>query len=174
MAILDVADQWSTIALFVPGILAQILLPFLSNTRSEGEYKKYNKLITYNILANGIIAGAIALIVILFRNLIMASYGKSFDNSLPLCLLMISSIFVSICNVVGQVIASQGKMWIGFGFNALWCIWMVIFSYYFVHLGAVGISLATLISYTQHFFGQGVYVLFVIKRGRMSQITSIN
>lgn len=165
MAILDVADQWSTLALFVPGILAQILLPFLSNTRSEGEYQKYNKLIIYNIIANAVISGAIAVTVILFRNLIMSSYGKTFDNTLPLCILIVSSIFVSICHVVGQVIASQGKMWIGFGFNALWCCWMIVFSYKFVYLGAVGIALATLISYILHFLGQSLYVLFVIKRG---------
>lgn len=164
MAILDVADQWSTIALFIPGILAQILLPFLSNTRSEGEQKKYNQLIIYNILANAVIAGAIAIVVILFRNVIMSAYGKSFDDSVPLCIMMISSVFVSVCHVVGQVIASQGKMWIGFGFNALWCGWMVLFTYKFISMGAMGIALATLLSYVLHLLGQGAYVVYVIKK----------
>lgn len=164
MATLDVADQWSAIALFVPGVLAQILLPFLSNTKAEGEYTKYYKLITYNIFANASISGVIAISVVIMRNIIIGFYGETFDDSTPLCIMMISSVFVSICNVVGQVIASQGKMWVGFGFNALWCCWMILFTQKFVYLGATGIALATLFSYILHFVGQGLYVKSIIKK----------
>ena len=69
--------------------------------------------------------------------------------------------FITVNNVIGQAIASQGKMWLGFYVNLIWAIVLLISCYMLVvifPMGAVGISLAYLISYITHTIVQFIYI----------------
>jgi O-antigen/teichoic acid export membrane protein len=164
MAIFDVADQWAVMVLFIPGTLAQIILPLLSNTLAEGTKTQYIKLIKINLLINFAISFSVSLLVVLCGRFILSLYGKDFVQPYPLYLMMVSSILMSVCNVVGQVIASRDKMWIGFAFNFAWAIWIVIFTNLFKNLGASGLALAIAISYALHFMAQVVYLKDIFKK----------
>lgn len=95
--------------------------------------------------------------------IIMCFYGNDFNDVKPLYVLMISTIFMSFCNVVGQVIASEDKMWLGVLFNAIWACWVILFSFFFRTYGATGLALTILISYALHFFAQSLYIKFRLK-----------
>ena len=75
---------------------------------------------------------------------------------------MITVVICAVNNVLGQVITSKGKMWIGFGVNALWAIWLITFSVIFIgkyNMGALGLAFALLVSYTLHSILQGFVAL---------------
>lgn len=165
MAIFDVAEQWNIALLFIPVSISTIILPLLSNILAEGKNDQYDKLIKINLLINGGIAFIFALIFIPLSPYILKLYGTKFNDYLPLQIMLITAILQAINGVLGQVIVSKGKMWIGLFVNLLWGIWLITFSWYFIYrlnLGALGMSYAMLTSYLLHSMIQGI-VAFKIK-----------
>ena len=164
MAIFDVADQWSMSVIFIPNALAQIVLPILSNTLSSGKNNKYIKLVKLNLIANFIVASTVSAMVMILSPYILKMYGPEYSNKMPLIFMMIATVCMSICNVVGQVIASQGKMWIGFIFNTVWALFLIFFTSIFAEYGAMGLALAITCSYVIHFIGQGLYLIIKLHK----------
>lgn len=152
MALFDAANQWRVAILFIPGALSQIILPMLSS--SVADSKKYNIIFFKNLKLNIIISIIMFLIIALVNPIILKAYGNEFSGLwLPLIILASSTILVSVNNVFGQAIASQGKMWIGFIVNSIWAISLLILSFWLIKildLGAIGLSIAYLISYIVH------------------------
>lgn len=162
MAIYDVAEQWYFVLLFIPNSLSSIILPLLTNITSEGTQAQYSKLIKINLLINVTITFLIAIFIAILSPLIYSFYGKEFTNSTPMLILLITAIICATNNVLGQVIASKGKMWVGFGVNGLWAIWLVLFSLLFIgkySLGAIGLAYAMLASYLLHSITQAIVAL---------------
>jgi len=165
MAVFDVSEQWYMMVLFIPGSIGAIILPMLSNTLSEGSEKQYNKLLKLNLLVNCVIVTAIAGVIILLAPFILKLYGHTFTSYLPLRILVAAAILQTVNNVLGQVIASKAKMWLGFGVNLFWGISFLTISYIFVgymHLGALGLSYAFLLSYLLHSILQGFITFKII------------
>lgn len=168
MGIFDAANQWRTAILFVPTMIGQIVLPMLSSLKGDDSNLKYNLMLKYNMIINGISAMLMALPIAGFAPLIMESYGEGFrEGASVLVILVISSILISFNNVVGQAIASNEKMWIGFLFNAGWSISILILVMIFIKFmpGALSLSLSILISYCIHSIWQFYYLKkILIKR----------
>lgn len=160
IAIYNAADQVKTFILFIPIALSTIVLPILTNIKQTGSYKQYNKVLKSNIIINIGISGIIALVVSILAGPILSLWGKSFDDPMPLILLAISAIFSSFATVVGQAIASQGKMWVGFICNLIWAVLVVALSYHFIGkgMGASGLALSILIAYIAHGLYQYMYL----------------
>ena len=112
------------------------------------------------------IAGVIALFVMVFSRFILGLWGSEFERPIILILLAASTIFSAFANVVGLAIASQGKMWVGFMFNLLWSIFIIVFSIYFINAGygATGIAIAMLISYVIHSILQYIYLQLILRK----------
>jgi len=165
MAIYDVAEQWYFVLLFIPNSLSSIILPLLTNTTAEGTEAQYTKLIKLNLIINFTITFVIAIFIAIFSPLIYSFYGKDFLNNTPMLILLITAVICATNNVLGQVIASKGKMWIGLGVNSLWGLWLVLFSILFIGnygLGSTGLAYAMLVSYFLHSLTQ-LFVAFKIK-----------
>lgn len=162
------ADQWKTMILFVPSAMSRIALPILSNIRSKGEIKTYVKVLLINIAMNAAVTLVLSFIVILLSRYILMLYGKDFIEPMPLILLSLSTIFTSIASVVGLAIASQAKMWIGFGFNLLWGAAALTLSYIFLcrGYGASGVAGAILLSYFMHTILQSFYLIWIIRKDK--------
>jgi len=165
MGLFDAANQWRLAILFVPGVVGQIVLPMLANLNAPDDQVRYIKVLKYNALINGGVAFAVALPVALLAQPIMRSYGIDFEEgALALVLLSVSTIFVTLNSVVGQAIASKGRMWIGFSFNLMWATVFLTLSYHFIHngYGVTGLALANLIAYLAHSIWQTGYVFKVV------------
>lgn len=161
MAIFDVAEQWYTMVLFVPSTLAQIILPMLTNVLEEGSPRQYLKLIKFNLSINILISLILSVLMVLIGPYVMGIYGKGFVDTHTLTLMMAATVASSACNVVGQVIASRDKMWHGFGFNFVWAVWIILFTFLFVgyyDMGAKGLALAIFLGYLSHFILQAIYI----------------
>ncbi len=149
----DVAEQWNNIILFIPSTLASMIMPILSNILAEGTSSQYKKLVTINILLNAIATTLIALFVCILTAFILKSYGAEFTDKNTFHILILSTIPNAVAAVLGQVIASKGKMWAGFILNLLWALWLILLSLFFIgnlKYGAFGLALAVLCAYILH------------------------
>lgn len=166
MAVFDVAEQWRVIILFIPGAISNIILPILSNIDAHKDPTTYLKTLWINFFLNVGIALVTALCVIALSHFILSLYGPSYSDPWPMIILAFSTVFSAACGVVGQAIASKAKMWIGFGFNALWALLMILLSFYFLGKGkgAEGLALSLLISYIFHFILQMIYFWRLLKK----------
>jgi O-antigen/teichoic acid export membrane protein len=149
----DVAEQWSMIILFIPTTLAGMIIPLLSNTLSEGTTAQYRKLININIIINTLITILFSSGIVLLSSVILKFYGPAFNDTRTFSMLVLSTIPNAIVAVLGNIIASKGKMWMGFVLNFIWAIWLILFFLFFVvkmNYGAFGFALAMLIAYILH------------------------
>ncbi len=165
MALFDAANQWRNAILFIPAILAQIALPMLS--AHVHDKPKFNRILKLNIRINVIVATAIAVLVSLLAVLIMKSYGKGFaEGSEVLIVLAGSAVLVAVNNIIGQAIASKGRMWAGFSLNLIWSVILISCTAWFINrgMGAKGIALGLLISYVLHTITQSVFVHFIMRK----------
>ncbi len=160
MALFDAANQWRLTMLFIPTALAQIILPMMSSSKSNKT--EYKEVFVKNFKVNSLIAMGLFLLILVFSPIIVKSYGSDFnDLYLPLFILSFSTVFVAVNNVLGQYLASQDKMWLGFGFNLLWAFFLILMSYYLIKIkgyGAVGLSISYCISYLLHSVFQFIYL----------------
>ncbi|MDF2515195.1 MAG: hypothetical protein K0R59_491 [Sphingobacterium sp.] len=160
MANFDIASQWRNTVLFIPAALAQIVLPLLSSSvNNKSEYKSiYNKNLRVNIYLSLILVTAFVLV----SPIIIHFYGSQYNDALlPMIVMFITTGFVTVNNVIGQAIASQGKMWLGFAANLIWGGALVIAAYLLIvtfNKGAIGLSFAYLISYIIHTFFQFIFI----------------
>ncbi|MDC8105111.1 oligosaccharide flippase family protein [Chryseobacterium sp. PTM-20240506] len=152
MAIFDIANQWRNTVLFIPVALSQIALPML--TSSLDDKRNYKLIFKKNIKLNLYISLFIVIILVIISPVIVWFYGDKYnDAQVPMIIMFITTGFIAVNNVIGQLIASQGKMWLGLWVNFIWGISLLCGNYLLVmvfNLGAVGISLAYLFSYLVH------------------------
>lgn len=161
MANYDVAEQWNTIILFIPATLSGMIMPILANTLMEGTPRQYQKVVTINIWINAVISVFASLFICLLTTFILKSYGATFTDTFTFRILVLSTIPNAIAAVLGQVIASKGKMWAGFFLNFLWAIWLLLFTFLFVGYlgyGTSGLALAVLCAYVLHLMFSYAYM----------------
>lgn len=166
MGMFDAANQVKMILIFVPGALGQIVLPTLSSLLGKGNYSMYKKAIKYNLLLNIGITLIIALPVLLFSRSIMECYGPGFEEGwLALQLLVVSAVLIVVNNVIGQAIASKGRMWVGFMFNLMWAIVLVSLSYNFIEngYGGTGLAAGNALAYFCHTVLQSFYLRYILQ-----------
>lgn len=160
MANFDIANQWRTTILFIPSALAQIALPLLS--ANINNKKDYINIFNKNLKINFFIAFGMVVVFVLLSPVIIHLYSSTYHSALiPLIIMFSTTGFIAVNNIVGQAIASQGKMWLGLFVNVVWALVLVLFCFVFVvvlKLGAIGLSLAYLISYAVHTFIQFFYI----------------
>lgn len=158
MAVFDAANQWKNAILFIPAVLAQIVLPLLSS--SANNQNQFSKIFKINIGINFMVSLFIAGFISLFSNSIIKSYGTGFtEGRWVLVILSFTTVLVAINNVIGQAIAGKGKMWIGFFLNLIWGIILLTASFIFISkdLGALGLSFAFLTAYLIHTIIQSIF-----------------
>lgn len=160
MADFDIANQWRNTILFIPAALSQIALPMLSSSFNNND--DYKKIFNKNLKINIYLGFTLVVLFCLFTPMIVSFYGHDYERAtIPMIIMFITTGFITINNVIGQAIASQGKMWFGFFVNFIWACVLVISCYILVirlQMGAVGICLSYLISYMIHTLLQFLFI----------------
>jgi len=90
----------------------------------------------------------------------MKSYGDSFEAGyVVLILLSFSSVLMAVGSVIGNAIASAGRMWFAFIFNALWGMSYITLAAVLVpKYGAMGLALSNVGAYLLHSCWQLMYL----------------
>ncbi|ATR78813.1 oligosaccharide flippase family protein [Moraxella osloensis] len=160
MANFDIANQWRNTILFIPSALSQIVLPLLSS--SIEDQKNYKKIFNINLKINFYLGSGLALLFTILSPLIIKLYGENYQNALlPMVIMFITTAIITVNNVIGQAIASQDKMWLGFIVNSIWATSLIFFTYVTINIynmGALGLSISFLVSYIIHTFIQFMLV----------------
>lgn len=165
MAFFDIANNWRMILIFIPATISQVVLP---NISAIGEKLQLKKFLYFNMLLNGVITILSCLFLFIISIPLLKFYGQQYVyGDFAFKILITSSIFLAIGNVIGQLIAGKLKMWYGFTVNIIWAIVIILLSNYFIsqkHLGAEGLAWAYLISYFIHTILQVIIFLFYFKK----------
>ena len=127
MGIFNAANQWRTPIIFLTSSLGAIALPVLSDLWGEEDRTNFNKVLKSNLFFNAAIALIIALPIAIFSRLIMASYGKGFEEGYwVVVILSFSAVVMAVSNILGQAIVSKGRMWLNFGLYSMWAVVMLL------------------------------------------------
>lgn len=151
IAVFDVAYQWRNAVLFFPVLLGQVILPYFTSSVSDSN--TFRKMFRANIILNFAFSIIVATIISLFAKIIMSMYGVKYEEGyILLIILVFTTVLNSVNSVVGQAIASKGKMWVGFYLNLVWGSTLILSTYLFLELGysSIGLSISYLISYIIH------------------------
>jgi O-antigen/teichoic acid export membrane protein len=164
MGVFTAASQWRNAILFLPSAVGGIVLPVLANLGAEGRHRTYSRVLLVNLAFTAAVAAGFALLVCVFAGPIMNAYGPGFRaGALVLLYLAIAAVVTATANVIGQAIASQGRMWEGLALNAFWAAVLLVCTRLFVASGAKGLALATLASYCAHFVSVSIFTLVILR-----------
>lgn len=166
MGVLNVANQWSAAILFAPNALGRIVLPLLSTLNAESERGKYWRVLRANMLLNAAVTMLLVLPIIWGAPLIMRAYGPGFERGTnTLRIVAAVAVLIAVNNVVGSAIASRGRMWVGFAFNAMWATLLISVTVVLLGkgMGAFAVALASLTAYLCHTAWQGLYLRVISK-----------
>lgn len=152
-ALFEGAKQINQLVIFIPFIISQITLPMLSSEKNNSI--KFKEIMRLNLFVVGVSTLLIALVISLFSSYVMKIYGNFYaEGKWVLTIMVFTAVFMGLTNILGKVYASKDKMWLNFGLSIFWGVEFIILTYMFVYiyeLGAVGLALAYLGSYTLHF-----------------------
>jgi O-antigen/teichoic acid export membrane protein len=169
MAFFDIANNWRMILIFIPATISQVVLPKLSSMQNRAQLQKF---LYFNIAINGGVALMLSLTLVVCSVPLLKLYGLHYvGGNFTLKILTLSSIFLAVGNVVGQLIAGKLKMWYGFVVNLIWAVVIIFLSSYLIrarHMGAEGLAWAYLFSYFIHTFLQLVIFFFYFKKTKTS------
>jgi len=165
ISIFSVAMQWYNIILFVPGVLANLLLV---------DFSKKNKILdivfyTKQIFINFIITLVISLFVFTVLYFILPIYGKLYQENL---IIFIIFIFVALVNsfntVAGQFFISINRQIFGFYFNLVWAGLILVMTKLALNYGygLKGVALSFLLAYFLHAFNQNIYIYRFLKSSK--------
>lgn len=161
MAFFDIANNWRMILIFIPSTISQVVLP---NITAINNRLKLRNFLYFNMLLNGCIALVSCALLLFLTIPLLKLYGDQFiTGQFTFKILIISSIFLAIGNVIAQLIAGKLKMWYGFAVNIIWAIAIILLSIYFIEhqkMGAEGLAWAYLISYFIHTILQ-LFIFFI-------------
>jgi O-antigen/teichoic acid export membrane protein len=158
MGVYSAANQWRTMILFGPALLAGVALPMLSNLRGLRDIERYQKLLWTNLKMSFLLSLAVAVPVALLAPWIMAGYGPSFSHGgWVLSTLCVAAVITATLNVIGQSIVSEGRMWVGFLLNSVWATVLLTVCAFQRQNGAMGLALANVIAYGVHLVTVTVY-----------------
>ena len=167
VAIFNAANQWRMFIVFIPATLGSVILPLLAKQNSLENTGHYGKTFNVALFITIIISVLIAIPLIFFSSWIMQNYGSGFkEGFIVLNVIAVSGVLMCINNIIGMAIVAKGLLWLGFFLNFFWAMFLIVFSYFFITVGygALGIALATLVSYFLHTILQ----VFFIKKLRLN------
>jgi len=127
LGILSAASQWSSVMLFIPGVMKNVMLSYFSSSASTTSLRKKM------LLVNGSCTIIPWMFIIILSGVIASFYGNTFINlKIVLVISCSQSIFSSMSSVIVYEFVSQGKNWqmffIRFGRDSLsilitwWCL----------------------------------------------------
>lgn len=113
VGIYTAACQWQVIALYIPSVLTNVMLTYL--TKTQDKIKQHVKLLSQLVIFNCIIAFVIFLIIHCFSGFITSIYGNGFESLKPvLNIIVLGTVFNGGSIIFQTELISLSKSWIVF------------------------------------------------------------
>ncbi len=165
MGAFNAANQWFAAIMFLPTILAQVMMPALARYVGDGDAVRTRKTFVASLMASvavvipPVIVGAIA------SRGIMKLYGASYaEHGGTLVIVLVTAGVIAVQTPVGQVIAASGRMWVGLVMNLGWAVVTLGLTRYLVQLGALGLALGRLGGYLVHSLWVIAFAVLLLRR----------
>lgn len=166
VALYEAANQWRMLILFVPSLMAQVLLPVFASVNNRGEF---NSVLKISILITFSASAFMALLLALLPSQLMSLYGSQFIGAVEVVRwLAATAVLMAVNNTIGQAIAGSGNVWHGFVMNLIWAALVLVLSWCFVskQMGAAGVAAAQFIAYAIHTVLQMVYTKYFMLKDK--------
>lgn len=146
LGVYSAASVWMSAISFVPAILKNVTLSYLSDP-SIKHHSIVNKMVIVNLVSTGLMF----LIILLFSGLISKMYGPSFTGiQSVLNILVLSTVIGSIGSVYIQELISLSKNWLSFVITLVKSVLILVLGYAMtIHVGtgaSVSFAVAALIA----------------------------
>lgn len=121
MAGLSIALQWYAIVLFVPGVIANSLLPMLS--RMEGDRGTANRVFLLGLAVNALVAVVMAAFTVAVRHRVLELYGTRYTEfSDTFMMLVLAACVAGSAAMVLQKIVSHGRAAVLLVITVIWSL----------------------------------------------------
>ena len=169
LGLFNAANQWRAVILLLPGLLASVMLPVLSEAHGA-DSADFTKAVALNLRATWIVCLPLTVMVIVLNKPLTTVFGRGFSDSAPVMALLMVSCFLMVVNsTVGTALAGSGRMWTGLAMNTAWGASLIAAAYFMVpSLGALGLAAAYLAAYLLHTVWQMLYVEVKLARSAVS------
>jgi len=165
MGVYSAANQWFAMVMFLPYLLAQVVLPVLSERLGQKEMRQSIRTLTFAIKMNVLFVLPPVLLVSIVSQRVMNLYGEAFRSGWPtLIVVLLTAGLVAVQTPVGQIIAASGKMWIGFAMNGGWAIIFVVSTVLLVDLGSLGLATSRAVAYVFHTIWVFAFVAWLTRK----------
>jgi O-antigen/teichoic acid export membrane protein len=145
---LNAANQWFSAVLWLPYVMAQSVMPILSERIGVRDAGRSTKLLIVSIKASAAITLPFVIIGSLLSRDIMGAYGEDFVLDWPTLVVSLATCAVVAVQVpVGNMIAASGRMWLGLCMNLLWAAVFLAMTSLLVDWGAIGLASARFFAY---------------------------
>ncbi len=150
LGLFNAADQWRTVLIFLPSAFLQVALPLMSRSLGTGDTSNgYGRslLMTQGFSILAVLPVGTALMFL--SDQVMKLYGSAFSAGGIVLVGVVAGVMIqSVVAATGPAIQAAGKMWVGFGINALWGTTLISVVWAAAPVwGATGVAFAFVLSY---------------------------
>jgi len=153
--------------LFLPMIILTPILPIFSEIQATGDHRRFSKVLGKNLKLIWLLTlPLVVLVCCLSKTIISLLYGSQYSAAfVPACIMLFTALLMVINSAAGTgIISSSERVWHGFGLNLFWFLTFAGSSYFLIPLqGALGLSLAFILSYVIFSFVVWLYSVSVMK-----------
>jgi O-antigen/teichoic acid export membrane protein len=161
MGIFNVTGSWWNLVAFLPGVLAQVILPLLASEEGAKGRGSQRKVVVATTKANVIAVLPLVLGVCVASPLIMACYGSGFREGWPaLIVAVVTAGLLAVQTPAIQAITAAGQMWTIFLIYLSYSLVYVGTALVAVRWGALGLVGARFLAYAVN----GVWVFWCVRR----------
>ena len=122
-------SQWNAIILFMPGLLGNVILSYLSTSFVE-KSQNHSRIINRMLMVNFVCTIIPFLLVVAFSKYIVGYYGPSFAGMEMVLFIMIwGTIFICFTRVFQSNLMSEGKKWVAFVIRSSYNVLSVLLVY---------------------------------------------
>lgn len=161
------ANQWYGALLWLPYVIAQSVMPVLSERLGVSDYARSAKVLSTSIKISVAVTVPFVIIGSLLSRQIMGAYGETFAQDWPTLVVSLTTCVVVALQVpAGNMLAASNRMWLGFAMNVLWATVFLVATWLLVRWGALGLASARLIAYTAQGSWAGFYAMSLVRAMR--------
>ncbi|HLA84195.1 MAG TPA: oligosaccharide flippase family protein, partial [Thermoguttaceae bacterium] len=163
MAILNAADYWYAMLLFLPDLLGQIMLPVVSEQLGVKAKQTARKIMILAIQLNVTVLLPFVVLLSVASPYIMNFYGENYRSSWPtLVVSLVTALLIAGQSPIGFYISASGRVWAGFIMKLCWGSVYILSTVLLLHQGALGLAVARAVSYVVFTIVTGWFVFCVV------------
>lgn len=161
MGLLELANTWFLVLLFLPGKLSQVYFPLVEDLLSNGEHPRAQQLMWRLVRYSVVLFGLGTTFVSLVAGYILSWYGPQYADARPALITTVwTAALVAASQPMGVFVVATSRMWQFMLCPLVGASGTIVAATLLVGHGAWGIAMARLVGYT----GYTIVMIFVTLR----------